>query len=256
MLKHILLLTVAGAAVACSAPKEEPVSTGLSTPPKITRVALLTDEAGQPGTEVTAFDYHQKTLHFLVALDHPVPKTKARWVFTAKSTSAGDNRPMNSVEGSVEGQAIKGQISLDTPWPVGTYHVDVWLGESSVGNFDYEVVGKQTPIVFGHQTLSVEDGKGGPARAVDHFSVKDHTIHIEVSTRGVDNTGPTVVWRLLRVTGEKEVEIGNVQQPQMKLQDSFLRAQFTSPGDWTAGTYHAVIEINGNKAHTIGFLIR
>lgn len=255
-----LLLTVSlSVALLGCGPKTDPVAspeTPGDQPLRVEQVTLHADNAGQPGNDVAQFDYRQLTQHFRAVLNQAVDGKSGTWVFTAKSTAAGNNKPIQSLQGKLDGNEIRAQLTLKTPWPVGTYHVDILVDGQSVHGFDYEVTGESTELAFLGHTLSTDNGQGQPGKSVDAFKPTDRKIHLQVTTKGVDTTEPEVIWRLYRVADGKDVELGNTAQPRMKLQDSILRAQFESAGDWKPGDYRADVLVNGKKAHAIKFSIK
>lgn len=228
--------------------KEEPLS--------LTQVTLLSDADGKAGSELSKFDYRQRTLHFRAVLSRPVEQAKSRWIFTAKQTVAGNNRAIQSLEGTIVGTDMSAEITLKNDWPVGTYHVDVVIEDAPVGGFDFEVTGEKSKIAFMGHSLAPDDGHGLPGQPVKVFSYPVKTIHLQVSTRGVDTTEPEVVWRLYQVSGGKQLELGQTVQPKVKLQDSVLKCMFESPKAWAKGDYRADIFLAGKKAHSISFQVK
>jgi len=234
----------------CTPPTAAPAPK-TTAPITITSVTLFADDNGKPGTEVGKFDYRQKTLYFRATLSSPLNDTKGKWIFTAKSTSAGNNQPIQSLDGVFKGTDMAAQISLKNSWPVGTYHVDVIADDKPIGGFDFEVTGEKSTIVFRGHTLAPDDGKGLPAKAVSSFKPGDRTMHIQVTSRGVDTTEPEVIWRLYGTIKGKETELANTIQPRKKLQDSVLTCMFKSPKDWEKGDYRVDIFIDGKKVHSV-----
>ena len=238
------------------APNSDSAAKVTEDPVTITHVSLFTDQGGKPGTEVGKFDYRQKTLHFRATLSKPLKNVKGKWIFTAKSTSAGNNQQIQSLDGVFDGADMSAEITLKKPWPVGTYQVDIVAEEAPIGNFEFEVTGEKSRIVFLGHTLATDDGKGLPGKAVQSFKPGDKTMHIQVTSKGIDTTEPEVVWRLYHLVGSKETELANTVQPRKKLQDSVLTCNFTSPKDWQPGQYRADVFIDGKKAHSIPVVVK
>lgn len=251
---QLSLLAVATIVLGCSQPPKAAVP---AQEPELglTSVMLLTDDGGKPGTAIEKFDYRQKTLHFLVSLSRKVEKAQCKWIFIAKETSAGNGRQLQGLEGEVEGSDLSGQITATHNWPVGTYQVNVLIADKPVGSFEYEVTGEVTKIAFLGHSLAPDDGKGMPAGRVEAFRSPVKTLHLQVTTKGVDTTAPEVVWRLYKVAKGKDVELGNTVQPKTRLQDSVLKCQFDSPKPWEKGDYRADIFVAGKKAHSILFKV-
>lgn len=216
----------------------------------------MTDEGGKPGKETSVFDYRQRTQRFRVLLDRPAKGEKAVWIFTAKNTVAGSGKQIKTLEGDVEGDEMRAEVTLANDWPVGTYRVDVTLGGQKLVEKDYEVSGQAQPLAFGAHSIAADDGKGLPGPKRDSLKTTERKIHLQVSTRGIDTSKPKVVWRIFRKRADGEVEIGSVEQPPLALQDSMLKAEFLVDRDWKAGTYIAQIEVAGKPAHRFTFEIK
>lgn len=223
---------------------------------KVTNFSLHSDLNGNSDREVKIFDYRQNPLHFRAVLNHPVKSAKCKWLFSAKSTSAGNGREIQSLESQISGNEIKAQISLKSNWPVGTYHVSIVIDDTPIFESDFEVTGEVTKIIFLGHSIAPDNGKGLPGEAVQRLGTKDRTIYLQVTTKGIDTTQPEVVWRIYRIKSSKLLELANVLQPKINLQDSVLKAQFRSPKDWEPGTYRATIELNGKPAHQFDFDVR
>ncbi|MBS1722258.1 MAG: hypothetical protein JSS66_04540 [Armatimonadetes bacterium] len=246
-------------ATGCPSPKAGPTEPGGvkgDEPPKVAQVMLLSDVNGKPGNEVAKFDYRQQTQHFRALLDKPVKDATGTWVFTAKSTSAGSNKPIQSLQGKLDGSDVVAEITLKNPWPVGTYHVDILIDGRTIHGFDYEVTGEKSAIVFLGHSLAADAGSGLPGPPVKVLKKSDKHIFIQVTTKGIDTTEPEVIWRLYKVDNGKDIELGNTVQPRMKLQDSVLKVEFTYASDWAPGKYRTDIMFNGQKVHAIEFQIR
>ena len=256
-LRPAILFAFGTALTGCHSPA--PVSQVQEATPtdnlSVTNVSLFADDHGKPGAEVKFFDYRQRVLHMKAVLSKPVSQVTARWIFSAKSTAAGNNRDIQSLDAVVNEDILTAQIELKNNWPVGVYHVEILLDNSPLHSFDYQVTGEKSKIVFLGHSLATDDGKGLPAQLVKSFKPKDRTIHLQVTTKGIDTSEPEVVWRLFEIRQGKEVEVANTVQPKIRLQDSVLKAQFTSPRDWDKGQYRADISLGGKKAHSIEFKV-
>ena len=254
VVRKVLFLSLVFACCSCAKP---PAATSTEESVQITGVHLFADAGGKPGQEVQKFDYRQKTLYFGANLNRMVKEKPGNWLFSAKHTSVGDNQPIQSLQGKFDGNAMSAQIQLGgRPWPVGVYHVDVNLDGKPIGGFDYEVTGQTEKIAFLSHAIAPDDGKGVPGKPVTSFKPTDHTMHIQVATKGIDTTEPEVVWRLFHVVGGKDTELANTTQPPMTLQDSVFKCQFTSPKDWEKGDYRADIFMNGKKVHSVPFKVQ
>lgn len=224
-------------------------------PLKVTHVSFHADEKGKPGPEVKIFDYRQRLLHFRVVLNRALKGGKGRWVFSAKSTSAGGNREIQALDGEINGNEMAAQLELKNNWPVGTYHVEIIIDDTPVHGFDYEVTGEKSAIVFLGHSLAPDNGHGLPGVPVKAFKPSNKTVFLQVTTKGVDTSEPEVVWRLFHIVKGKETELANTVQPRIRLQDSVLKAQFSSPKEWQPGDYRADIFMDGKKVHSIPFKV-
>lgn len=254
MFRTATLVAISVLAVACTPPAAKNVAENESI--ALTTVTLFADDNGKPGSEVGKFDYRQKTLHFRASLTRPLKEAKGRWIFTAKSTSAGNNQAIQSLDGVFDGADMAAQISLEKAWPVGIYHVDILAEDKPLGGFDFEVTGEKSTLAFRGHSLATDDGKGLPGTKVDTFKSTDRTMHIQVTTKGIDTTEPEVIWRLFHKVKDKAFELGNTIQPRRKLQDSVLTCKFTSPKDWEKGEYWVDISLEGKKVHTIPIVVK
>ncbi|MBS1715328.1 MAG: hypothetical protein JST30_13430 [Armatimonadetes bacterium] len=241
-------------AVGCAPPKAS-VGPDSKTPFQVQAFALVSDVDGKPGKEVETFDYRQRTQRFRVRLDRAAKGEKAVWIFTAKNTVAGSGKQIKTLEGNVEGDEMRAEVTLANDWPVGTYAVDVTLDGEKLLERDYVVTGQSQKLVFGAHSIAADDGHGLPGPKRESLKSTERKIHLQVSTRGIDTTKPKVVWRIFRKRGNGEVEIGSVEQPALALQDSMLKAEFLVDRDWRPGTYVAQIEVAGKPAHRFTFEI-
>lgn len=254
-MKYFALATIILSGLACQ-PQDGNEASQQAKPVAISQVILLSDNAGKPDSPVKEFDYRQKTLHFRIQLSAPIEKQPGKWIFSAKQTSAGNGQQLSAIDGVFEGKEMLGKISLPTNWPVGTYHVNVLIANESMGEFDFIVSGETSRIVFLGHTLAPDSGNGLPGKPVESFMTNQRTIHLQVTSKGIDTSEPEVIWRLFLVEkGGKAVEVANTMQPKVKLQDSVLKCQFASNKDWTAGNYRAAVELNGKRVHTFDFKI-
>lgn len=221
----------------------------------VTHLSLHSNLNGKPDTEVKIFDYRQNPLHFRAVLNKSLKDSKSRWIFTAKSTSAGNGREIQAVEGNVTGNEMRAQIALKSPWPVGIYHVEMVIDDNPIFGFDYEVTGEQSKIIFLGHSLAPDNGKGLPSVAVHSFKPSHRTIHLQVTTKGVDTTQPDIIWRIFKDIKGKKTELASVSQQKTRLQDSILKAQFQSPKDWERGEYRVEISMNAKVVHSFSFKV-
>ncbi|NLI79878.1 MAG: hypothetical protein GX442_25960 [Candidatus Riflebacteria bacterium] len=119
----------------------------LVTPPlgemKITEHTLFRDDGkGREGEVVTAFRPTDRNKHFRVRANGLFPAgTQVKWVYTAVETDQGRNQAITEVVFDLDSDydVLNSNLELPTDWPVGTYKVEILVGEKLWYTIDYEV---------------------------------------------------------------------------------------------------------------------
>jgi hypothetical protein len=107
----------------------------------IESVAMMIDDAGEPGEEVEAFIATDHIQHFEITLDETkVGKSEFVVEFWAVETDAASNVKVTDFKaGGLIANTLKAQVSLPRDWPVGSYRLDVKMDGKVIGSYDYEV---------------------------------------------------------------------------------------------------------------------
>lgn len=228
------------------------------------------DDTKEPINPTTVFSPNS-VFHAVVAVENPPANTvfRAAWYVTNVGTVAAPNTMINSLEiTSNDSGNLDFTLTPKSPWPVGTYRVEVGVNGNVEQVVDFSVAGSTvTPTatiapkssgLISSVTMA-RDTKGEdkePVNPTTTFQAKS-IFHAVVALKSApDNSRITAVWYV--------VDVGNAAAPNTKIDSTDLTTNGTrninfslTPTDsWPVGTYRVDILVNGVLDQTVNFSVK
>ncbi len=215
----------------------------------IESVTLLSDDGGEPGTEVGTFAPDNRIQHFSVKLDEmKVGSHDFVIEFWVDETADTKNQKLTQVTTSaLLANTITAQVSLPNDWPTGWYRLDVKMDGKPIGSHRYVVSKAWAEQAIVSWTPYRDDGKGAAGSAVEALSAGDQVLHFEMQSNGYLMRGAKlkIIYTALETSAGNNIEVQTIDYvvPDNDSIFNILTSYVSLPRDWPTGTYEiAVLE--------------